>query len=222
MVVLSTIPLLFYMRTNVYIDGFNLYYGCVNHSQYKQYKWLNIKALIRQLLNDTNQIEKIYYFTAKIKGNDARRKLRQQIYIKALQSTNIEIIYGDFRIREKNREEVGTGRRVCVYNPEEKGSDVNMACYMLRDAYEKQCNCSVLVSNDRDLLTAVKMVKNIGNKVGIIFPIAIQNRKKVISLDLRNEATFTKEIKKKHLAENQLPERISSDIYKPREWYKIK
>jgi hypothetical protein len=48
------------LKTNVYIDGFNLYYGCVRDTPHK---WLDLSALCARLL-PTNQINSIRYFTA--------------------------------------------------------------------------------------------------------------------------------------------------------------
>jgi len=48
------------MLTNVYIDGFNFYYGAVKGTAYK---WLDFSALCRLLL-PTHSIQQIYYFTA--------------------------------------------------------------------------------------------------------------------------------------------------------------
>ena len=49
-------------RTNVYIDGFNLFYGALKGSEYK---WLDLEALCRQLL-PKDSIHRIRYFTAKV------------------------------------------------------------------------------------------------------------------------------------------------------------
>ena len=35
------------LRTRVYIDGYNLYYGCLKHSTDK---WLDVRALIERIL----------------------------------------------------------------------------------------------------------------------------------------------------------------------------
>ncbi len=50
--------------TNVYIDGFNLYYGAVKNTPYR---WLNLSALCRHMLPN-DQIQSIKYFTAKVSG----------------------------------------------------------------------------------------------------------------------------------------------------------
>lgn len=90
------------MKTYVYIDGFNLYYGCLKDSPYK---WLDIKALSQKLLKSENNIVKIKYFTArasdKIKEGTSAR---QQRYIQALESIpECEIYWGNFVTRDKLR-----------------------------------------------------------------------------------------------------------------------
>jgi hypothetical protein len=50
------------MRTNVYVDGFNLYYGCLKGTPYR---WLDLEALCSRLL-PTNSIHRIRYFTARV------------------------------------------------------------------------------------------------------------------------------------------------------------
>ena len=54
------------MLTNVYVDGFNLYYGAVRGTPYK---WLDIRRLCEVLL-PRNDIREVHYFTAIVK--DAR------------------------------------------------------------------------------------------------------------------------------------------------------
>src|SRR5680860_684723 len=69
------------MATNVYIDGFNLYYGAVKGTPYK---WLDLEALCRRLL-PKDDIKRIRYFTAKISARpgDPQQPQRQQIYLRA-------------------------------------------------------------------------------------------------------------------------------------------
>lgn len=67
------------LRTYVYIDGFNFYYGQVKGTAYK---WLNFESLVRNYLDlRKNSVEKIKYFTAKVKSrsSDPRQSSRQMI-----------------------------------------------------------------------------------------------------------------------------------------------
>jgi len=41
------------MRTYVYIDGFNLYYGALKGTPYK---WLDVKALFKAILRPENEL----------------------------------------------------------------------------------------------------------------------------------------------------------------------
>lgn len=51
------------MRTRVYVDGFNLYYGALKGTLFK---WLNLVALSYRVLPSGHTIEKLKYFTAKV------------------------------------------------------------------------------------------------------------------------------------------------------------
>jgi hypothetical protein len=83
------------LRANIYVDGFNLYYGALKNTPYR---WLDIAKLCRIMLpHDT--INQIKYFTALVnpRPTDPDQLTRQQIYLRALQTIpNLEIIYGHF------------------------------------------------------------------------------------------------------------------------------
>src|SRR3712207_129837 len=82
------------MATNVYVDGFNLYYGCLRGSPYK---WLDLGALVGRLLPG-DEIRRIRYFTARIAvRDDPQSPVRQQMYLRALETIpNLSIHYGHF------------------------------------------------------------------------------------------------------------------------------
>jgi hypothetical protein len=52
----------------------------------------------------------------------------------------------------------GSGK-VKVLKTEEKGSDVNLASYLLIDAYRSDRDVAVIVSNDFDLLFPIEHIK---------------------------------------------------------------
>ena len=83
------------MKTIVYVDGFNLYYGALKGTPYK---WLDINKLC-QLLLPKHTIHRIKYFTARVVGRpgDPDQPTRQQIFLRALETLpNVEIILGHF------------------------------------------------------------------------------------------------------------------------------
>ena len=82
-------------RTNVYIDGFNLYYSAVRKTSFK---WLDLSALCHRLFPNKN-IQSIKYFSAKVKTtkHDPNAPTRQEMYWRALRTIpNLEIIEGNF------------------------------------------------------------------------------------------------------------------------------
>jgi hypothetical protein len=84
------------MRTNIYVDGFNLYYCALKGTPYK---WLNIKALVEYIF-PRNAVNRIRYFTALVKPPpwDPQKPQRQQVYIRALKTLpNLSVHLGQFR-----------------------------------------------------------------------------------------------------------------------------
>jgi hypothetical protein len=83
------------MRTFVYVDGFNLYYGAVKGTPYK---WLNLVDLARQVLPASHTVASVKYFTARVSGaEDPDSPKRQHAYLSALQTLpEVEIAYGRF------------------------------------------------------------------------------------------------------------------------------
>lgn len=83
------------MKTFVYVDGFNVYYGCLKRSPYK---WLNLAALMKQVLPANLTVARIKYFTAHVSGaSDPDSPKRQDAYIRALKTLpEIEVYWGSF------------------------------------------------------------------------------------------------------------------------------
>lgn len=85
------------MRTAIYIDGFNFYYGAVKNTPHK---WLNPKQLCATILKPHHDIISIIYCTAKVrpKPTDPSARVRQATYLKAIKSCipELSIIYGHF------------------------------------------------------------------------------------------------------------------------------
>lgn len=83
------------IRTHVYIDGFNLYYGALKG---RAHKWLNVVELAKQLVPSTCSIDRVKYFTARVSGAaDPGAPRRQQQYLTALRTLpEVEIHFGRF------------------------------------------------------------------------------------------------------------------------------
>jgi hypothetical protein len=86
------------MRTNVYIDGFNLYYGALKGRPHC--RWLDLDALSRGLLIQGQTLNRIRYFTAAVGViNDPNTPVRQQTYLRALATIpHLTVHRGQFKI----------------------------------------------------------------------------------------------------------------------------
>jgi uncharacterized LabA/DUF88 family protein len=207
------------MDTYVYVDGFNLYYGAVKDTPYK---WLDISKLCNFLLPKSN-ILKIKYFTARISSrpDDLGKPTRQQIYLRALQTIpRIEIIFGSFLTKNVSLPLATSKPKkmkfATVIRTEEKGSDVNLAVHMLNDGYKGLYNSAVMVTNDSDLVEAIRIVRNeLGKSVGILNP------QKYPSKILIRHASFIKQIRSGTLKASQFPPTLSDTkgkFNKPNMW----
>ncbi len=208
------------MSAYVYVDGFNLYYGALRR---KSYKWLDLAKFCRSVLPN-QEISRIKYFTARIKSrpDDPEAEMRQQAYLSALESIpNLEIHYGHFLSHKtymrKADSHDGKVEFVEVIKTSEKGSDVNLASHLLRDAFLARYDTAVIISNDSDLLTPIRMVMDepLHKKVVIICP------HKRPSQVLLEQVGGIKEIWSHTLRRSQFPDPVRFKdrlIYKPKDW----
>ncbi|MHB8806013.1 MAG: NYN domain-containing protein [Anaerolineaceae bacterium] len=204
----------------VYVDGFNLYYGAVKGTLYK---WLDISKMV-QLLLPKNQVLKIKYFTALVNSRpqDPDQPLRQQMYLRALKTIpNLEIILGHFLSHEINMPLAncapGKQKYAKVIKTEEKGSDVNIATHLLHDGYQGLYGIAIVISNDSDLVEAIRIVRN-ELKKGVI---VLNPFKKTPSQELKKAATFVKPIRQGVLAASQFPSPMKDSngtFNKPSKW----
>ncbi|MBN2571419.1 MAG: NYN domain-containing protein [Ignavibacteriales bacterium] len=207
------------MRTFVYIDGFNFYYLAVKNTPYK---WVDFNLLLKNLLNENNKIERIKYYTAMVEAteNDPDKRKRQQIYLTALKKyiPYFEYYKGHFLTTEiymPLKKPEGERRFVEVIKTEEKGSDVNLAVHLVNDAWKNLYDCAVIISNDSDLVEAIKIVRyELKKTVGLLLP-----ERSIQSKELSKYANFIKRIRSGVIKISQLPDIIpNSNIEKPKEW----
>ena len=198
------------MKTFVYVDAFNLYYGALKNTSCK---WLNIRRMC-ELALPKNQIEHICVCTVRVKArpNDPSQPLRQAMLFRASRTLpDLEIIEGHFlshKVRMPLAHPVPGGPdMVQVIKTEEKGSDVNLATALLRDAYEGYFDVAVIVSGDSDLLAPVEIVKNrLGKPVGILNP-----QKRPCSV-LKQAASFYEQLTPSVLAASQFPDPMQDSV----------
>jgi hypothetical protein len=188
-------------KVYVYVDGFNLYYGALKRTPYK---WLNLSALC-QILLPRDSIGSLKYFTARVSARPTNQSAAhdQGLYIRALRTIpNLEIKYGQFRTHSVPMclSNVTPIKMVWVDKTEEKGSDVNLACHLLRDAFLKQFEVAAVISNDSDLAEPIRIVSQ-----ELKQPICIINPHRHHSRELQQYAMLVKRIRQGHLLASQFP-----------------
>lgn len=205
------------MKINIYIDGFNLYYGSLKGTGYK---WLNPMTMC-QLLFPRDTINKIKYFTARVSArpSDPDQPIRQNTYFRALRTLpEIEIIEGSFLTKEVMMPLANSNPQqyVRVIKTEEKGSDVNLAVNLLNDGFRRDYELAVMVTNDSDLLEPLRIVKN---ELGL--PVGLVNPQRNPSFHLKQHANFIKKLRTGVLGASQFPQSLTDahgTFHKPAGW----
>lgn len=171
------------------VDGFNLYHSLQENPNYHKYKWLNIDKLLKTYF--PIGLEKIYYFTSPTPW-DVDKVARHRVFIRALESTGIDVMYGKFKERD----------RACPHckkrykSREEKQTDVSIALTLFRLAYEKKYDTAILVTGDSDQLPSFREVHKCfpGLSLGVVLPIGRE------AAELKKESDFYLRIRERILA----------------------
>jgi uncharacterized LabA/DUF88 family protein len=214
------------MRTILYIDGFNLYYGALRGTPLR---WLNLLELASREFR-RNRIVAVRYFSAAVQGrpSDMDEPLRQELYWRALLTLpDTEIIQGHFRVRKVDAAVVTPPpRTIKVFKTEEKGSDVNLAAHLLMDGFRDRYECAIVMSGDSDLVTPIRMVREqLGKPVGVFNPQRLSGpnrppRRK--NAGLLHAASFYREgVTWAQLAAAQFPDNLTDSkgqFHKPPSW----
>ncbi len=206
-------------RTNVYVDGFNFYYGCLKGTPHR---WLDLGAYFRTVFPH-NHIHRIRYFTALAKSwDDPGQPQRQLTYLRALRTmANLTIHDGHYAVHKKWRRLVHppvlpAPQAARVWIAEEKGSDVNLASHLLMDGFDRDYEVAIVVSNDSDLVEPIRLVRQrLGLKVGILNPHQHPAR------DLLRLADFYQQVRQGPLAACHFPDEMddgNGHFFKPVAW----
>jgi NYN domain len=223
------IPPKLFMRTIVYIDGFNLYYRLLKPEP--KLRWLDLCALCQRVLRPENQIVKVKYYTARVSGRlDPTAPSRQQAYLDALATLpDLEVHYGNFLVTKPWAGLVHPPTTkpaltctptppypnvVKVWKTEEKGSDVNLGAHLVRDAFRGAFDVAAVLSNDTDLVEPIRIVAHELNlPVGIIAPVPQP------AGSLAAVASFVRHIRPTHLTQSQFPDQLPGTILnRPGTW----
>ena len=209
------------MNTNLYIDGFNLYYRALKDTPFR---WLDLRKL-GETLFPQDSICRVCYFTALLdaRPDNPNQPRRQLVYLRALATLpGFEAHFGAFRSGTKRRplaEPVpGLPSHVLVRDSEEKGSDVNLATRLLVDGFNGKYEQAVVVSNDADFAGAMRYARDdLGLRVTLVNP----DSRNASPRELASAATYVKRLWNSHLRRSQLPDTLTDavgTITKPAAW----
>lgn len=225
------------MKTRIYIDGYNLYFGCLKGTPYK---WLDPVSLSSQLIARSGVPESIMaelavkFFTAEISQKAASNSSSlkdQRAYHLALHNychSRIEVIQGSYvinkarfpRVEEDHNgkeKEPRDSERVKIWKMEEKQIDVNVALEAVYDAFtDPDLEHIVFMTNDTDIVPALLKIRQLNElkirntiKVGLITPLHKRETHIRVNKSLSNLADWTiRYISENELKRAQLPCRV--------------
>lgn len=225
------------LKTRVYIDGYNFYFGCLKGTHCK---WIDLVALSEILLQRSTQKDStllstlaVKFFTADIQGrasSDDSSIRDQKSYHQGLKyhcGHRLKTIKGSYAIHKVERPKVEQddlggdkeprdSKRVTVWNMEEKQSDVNVAVEALFDVVtDLTIEQVVFMTYDTDIVPALQKIKEYNAiglrspvKIGLITPTLNNTRKPNGSL-IPEADWVIDSISEEELERAQLPCRIS-------------
>jgi uncharacterized LabA/DUF88 family protein len=141
-------------RAAFFVDGFNLYHSLLTEERAKACRWLNLHTLCDGFLKRTESLESVTYFTALATWAPDKVKRHQQ-YIRALKTTGVEVVMGEFKWKDRVCQHCG--KVGTVY--EEKRTDVSIATRLIRDAYLDLYDSAFIMSGDSDLIPAIGTIR---------------------------------------------------------------
>lgn len=230
------------LRTRIYIDGYNLYYGCLKGTPYK---WLDLMVLFEKYVLPSGGLPGtrskllplgIKLFTAQIIESAARAidsvssQASYHTALRKLYGERIGLIagyYSQTQIKAKLVDAENPTRwprhckEVLVWKLEEKQSDVNLALHAFHDAVTGEVDQTVFVTNDTDIAPALKMIReHTPAKIGLVVPSRVNVRQP--NTELSELAHWVRtHIRPDELSASQLPRVIHGrrPTVKPESWY---
>lgn len=130
-------------------------------------RWLNVKLLVEKLLKPHQVLVGVKYFTSRVSNNPDKQK-RQSTYIDAVESTGVQVIYGNYQAGSEECKRCGHVWRTA----KEKMTDVNIATAIMVDAFQDSYDMAMLISGDSDLTPPIKEVHKLfkNKRIFIAFP----------------------------------------------------
>lgn len=161
------------MKSVFFVDGFNLYHAIRDAFDHGKYKWLNLKQLALNVIEDTDELRSVHYFTAFCDW-DKRNEMKHRTYVEALTKYGIQTVEGKFmpvtkRFKKRHMrifdmapyvlEDCIIPDEISFVTNEEKRTDVNIAIKILDYAYQNYYEHAYVVTADSDIAPAIQAAK---------------------------------------------------------------
>ena len=209
-------------RTNIYIDGFNLYFGLVAQG-WRRYLWLDLHKFAESILRPDQLLQQVNYFTSEITG-PPDKLARQRSYLAAVRTLKtVTTQRGRYESDKVSCLDCGLSMacpkcRKVWYDNNEKMTDVKIATGMLVDAFHNRYDDAILVSGDADQKPAIEHIRKLypSKNVYVCFPPA---RK---SYDLQTVASGIIPVIEEHFRKSQFDAVVTTSpgrsVTKPPSW----
>jgi uncharacterized LabA/DUF88 family protein len=201
------------------IDGFNVYHSAldVETSIGHCVKWLNLDALCRSflpLISNEGIVTSIQYLSAYAFHTTTDTVNRHKTFVKALESTGIEVMLHKFSETKKYCKNC---KSIVTYF-EEKKTDVAMGVRIMQLLIRKEADIVIIVSGDSDLIPAIVTAKEEfpNSEIISLFPYRRANE------EIKDYVDRYFRIKPKRYMIHQFPDEIELEdgtkIIKPPQW----
>jgi hypothetical protein len=207
-----------------FIDGFNLYHaldardaqGC---KPYRTFKWLNYWTLCQRYVAPGDRLTAVYWFTAYVpwkSPSGLAKKARHRKLVAVNKQLGVVVEWGKFRpITRRCRAQCRGEYRTY----EEKRTDVKIALFIQKLAYENAYTKGIVVSGDTDLAPAIEMVVALNPQITFVNVIPIGQSSAELS---RLQNTSQTHMSLQDLAASRLPDavvlRSGGKLDCPMEW----
>jgi 6-hydroxy-3-succinoylpyridine 3-monooxygenase len=228
------------LRTRVYVDGYNLYYGCLKNTADK---WLDMRALVERVLANVPyersgepvsyefRTPAIKYFTAPILSSfSVACQAQYHTALRGHLGKDLQIITGYYDARPARAHTWVEGKPagecpvVEIWKLEEKQSDVALALHAFCDAVLDEIDQVIVMTNDSDFAPAMQMIRQHTDVVlGLIAPVREGDGRSRVNRELNKHAHWTRaHILDAEFATSHLPPMVrlkSGAVHKPLSWY---
>lgn len=203
-------------RAAFYVDGFNLFHSLKETRKTERLLWLDIQRLCAALIAPGESLVSVKYFTALAHWNKERVK-RHQLFITALESTGVKVIYG--RFSPASRDCMVCRQRYQTH--EEKETDVNIAASFIRDGLENIYDVAYLMTGDSDQVPAIRTLRAVAPSKKLVAVFSVNRH----SNNLKNLADRSIQLTWHNFAKTQLPNpvvlRSGRELHCPPSWMPI-